>query len=177
LVEAGVPLITVVWNHSNRGQDQDSDATDLYGWDTHNDIFYALRERLLPRFDATFATFLEDLEARGLLDETLVICMGEFGRAPRIALEAKFAGQSPGRKHWANVYSIVMAGAGVTRGGVFGSSDRIGSHPATDRVGPGDVAATIFAALGIDPASHYTDLQGRPHAIAAGRPIAGLWRG
>jgi len=85
-------------------------VTDAYGWDTHNDIFEALKMHLLPRFDRSFATLLVDLEERGLLDETLVVCMGEFGRAPRVALEASFAGQSPGRKHWANVYSVVLAG-------------------------------------------------------------------
>lgn len=175
LVEAGVPWVTVIFNHVNRGQDFDPAATDLYGWDTHNDIFEALRDHLLPRFDASFSALLEDLEARGLMDETLVVCAGEFGRAPRIALEAKFAGTSPGRKHWANVYSVVLAGAGVKRGAVFGASDRIGGAPAMDRVEPGDLAATMFSALGINPAGHFTDSLGRPFEIATGRPIAGLY--
>ena len=78
--------------------------------------------------------------------------MGEFGRAPRVAVEKTFAGDAPGRKHWAAVYSIVLAGAGVARGGVFGASDRIGGYPASHPVGPWDVAATMFAALGVDPA-------------------------
>jgi hypothetical protein len=88
LVEAGVPYINVIWNHSNRGQDDQPDDTDLYGWDTHNDIFDALQNRLLPRFDQSFSALIEDLDQRGLLDQTLVVCMGVFGRAPRIALEA-----------------------------------------------------------------------------------------
>lgn len=177
LVEAGVPLITVFFNQSNRGQDYTPDVTDAYGWDTHNDIFEALRTRLLPRFDQSFATLLEDLDRRGLFEDTLVVCMGEFGRAPRLTLEPKLAGQSPGRKHWANVYSVVLAGAGVSRGAVFGESDRIAGHPRTDRVGPADVVATILAALGVDPSLEYTDPLDRPFPLTVGRPITGLYRG
>jgi hypothetical protein len=175
LVEAGVPYINVIWNHSNRGQDDAPDDTDLYGWDTHNDIFDALQNRLLPRFDQSFSVLIEDLDQRGLLDQTLVVCMGEFGRAPRVALESKFKGASPGRKHWATVYSIALAGAGVARGAVVGASDRLGGEPITERYGPWDVAATMFHALGIDPHGHYTDLQGRPYAIAQGRPIDAVY--
>jgi hypothetical protein len=176
LVEAGVPLVTVIWNHSNRGQDKAPGQTDLYGWDTHNDIFDALKDHLLPRFDTSFATLLEDMEQRGLLKDTLVVCMGEFGRAPKVALEATFAGVSPGRKHWASVYSIVLAGAGVMRGGVVGKSDRIAAQPESTPVGPPDIAATIFNALGIDPAGHYTDTEGRPFPITTGTPIAELYQ-
>lgn len=175
LAEAGVPLVTVVFNHSNRGQDRDPTSTDLYGWDTHNDIFAALRDRLLPRFDHSFSALLEDLDARGMLDETLVVCLGEFGRAPLVALEKRFAGSSPGRKHWASVYSVVLAGAGVKRGAILGVSDKIGAHPVADRVSPADLHATIFSALGIDPAGHYTDALGRPFPIALGRPIRGVY--
>jgi hypothetical protein len=175
LVEAGVPWVTVFFNHTIRGQDRTPEQTDSYGWDTHNDIFEALRRHLLPRFDASFAALLTDLQQRGLLESTLVVCMGEFGRAPRVALERTFAGSSPGRKHWAAVYSIVLAGAGVARGGVVGASDRNGAYPASHPVGPGDVAATLFAALGIDPSGHYTDAQGRPYRIAEGRPIRALY--
>jgi hypothetical protein len=177
LVEAGVPYINVIWNHTNRGQDQDPDDTNEYGWDTHNDIFDALKHRLLPRFDESFSALIEDLDQRGLLDQTLVVCMGEFGRAPRVALEPKFAGASPGRKHWASVYSIVMAGAGVQRGAVVGASDRLGGEPITERYGPWDAAATMFHALGIDPRGHYTDTFGRPLAITTGRPIEAVYAG
>ncbi|MGE0756056.1 MAG: DUF1501 domain-containing protein [Pirellulaceae bacterium] len=175
LVEAGVPYINVIWSHSNRGQDVAPDDTDAYGWDTHNDIFDALRDRLLPRFDQGFSALIEDLDQRGLLDETLVVCLGEFGRAPRVALEPKFAGASPGRKHWASVYSAVLAGAGVNRGYVLGASDRLGAEPKTERYGPWDLAATIFHALGIDPEAHYRDAVDRPFPIATGRPIEGLY--
>lgn len=171
LVQAGVPYVNVIWNHSNRGQDEDPTNTDEYGWDTHNDIFVALRKHLLPRFDESFSALLEDLEATGLLDETLVVCMGEFGRAPRVAYEANFAGHSPGRKHWASVYSIVMAGAGVGKGQVFGESDRIAAYPKSDPVGPWDIAATIFSCLGIDPEIEYSTPLGQPVRLTLGKPI------
>jgi hypothetical protein len=177
LVEAGVPYINVICNQSNRGQDQSPEETDAYGWDTHNDIFDALKNRLLPRFDESFSALIEDLDQRGLLDQTLVVCMGEFGRAPRVALEPKFAGATPGRKHWASVYSIALAGAGVQRGAVVGASDRLGAEPATERYGPWDVAATMFHALGIDPRAHYTDSLGRPYLITTGRPIEAIYKG
>jgi Protein of unknown function (DUF1501) len=104
-----------------------------------------------------------------------VVCLGEFGRAPKVAVETTFAGTSPGRKHWAAVYSIVLAGAGVARGGVVGSSDRMGAYPNCQPVGPWDVTATLFAALGVDPAGHYKDLVEQPHAITTGKPIAALY--
>jgi hypothetical protein len=131
----------------------------------------------LPRFDATFSTLLWDLELRGLLDTTLVVCMGEFGRAPLVAREKSFAGTSPGRKHWAAVYSIVLAGAGVGRGKVVGSSDRRGAYPSTVPYSPADVAATLLAALGIDPESHYRDALDRPFQVAQGKVIRALYEG
>lgn len=176
LVEAGVPLITVMWNYSNRGQDKNPELTEAYGWDTHNDIFEALKLHLLPRFDEGFSALLEDLEQRGLLDQTLVVCMGEFGRAPLVAVEKRFAGNSPGRKHWASVYSVVMAGTGITPGTIYGASDRFAAQPHLDRVSPCDLSATMFSALGIDPEGHFQDAFGRPYPISSGRPIEGLYR-
>ncbi len=175
LVEAGVPYVTVFFNPSVRGQDKDATQTDLYGWDTHNDIFDSLRDHLLPRFDHTFSALLDDLEQRGLLETTLVVCMGEFGRAPLVALEKNFVGSSPGRKHWGAVYSIVMAGAGVCRGKVLGASDRLGAYPATPPYNPTDVAATMFSALGIDPAGQYRDALDRPYAISEGKVMRGVY--
>jgi hypothetical protein len=175
LVEVGVPYVNVIWNHANRGQDVAPDDTDQYGWDTHNDIFGSLKDRLLPRFDESFSALIEDLDQRGLLETTLVICIGEFGRAPRIAVEKNFKGNAPGRKHWATVYSAVFAGAGVQRGAVVGASDRLGADPVTDRYGPWDVAATLFHALGVDPAGHFSDLEGRPYAITSGTPMSELF--
>jgi len=175
LVEADVPLVTVFLNESIRGQDSAFGVTDAYGWDTHNDIFDSMRDHLLPRFDLCFSALIEDLDQRGLLETTLVVCMGEFGRAPRVAPEPNFKGFSPGRKHWSAVYSVVMAGAGVGRGRVVGSSDRIAAYPETTPISPGDIAATVFSALGINPANHFTDATNRPVAIAAGKPISELY--
>lgn len=174
LVEAGVPLVTVVWNHSNRGQDRFEDAEE-FGWDTHNDIFQVMGNHLLPKFDQSFSALLEDLDERGLLDETLVVCMGEFGRAPLVALEPRFEGATPGRKHWAATYSIVFAGAGVVPGSVVGRSDRHAAFPVTEKFGPWDVTATIASALGIDPSGHFKDSTDRPWVISRGKPIKELY--
>lgn len=175
LVEAGVPLVTVIWSHNNRGQDQEPNNTDLYGWDTHNDIFDGLQNHLLPRFDQGFSALIEDLDARGLLEETLVVCMGEFGRAPIVALEPRFAGASPGRKHWSWVYSIAMAGAGVRGGSVVGESDSSGAYPRSNPYGPWDVMATMFSALGIDPNQFYRDPFNRPIQICDGRVMEAIY--
>ncbi len=175
LVEAGVPLVTVIWSPSNRGQDTDPTNTDAYGWDTHNDIFEGLKNHLLPRFDQGFSALIEDLDQRGLLETTLVICMGEFGRAPLVALEPRFAGATPGRKHWSSVYSIALAGAGIRPGTVVGSSDSSGAYPRTEPYGPWDVMATMFSALGIDPHQHYFDPVNRPIQICDGRVMDAVY--
>ncbi len=177
LVAAGVPWVTVFWNHMIRGQDMTPTPEDEFGWDTHNDIFPSLREHLLPRLDLSLSALLEDLAQRGLLDSTLVVCMGEFGRAPRVAPEPGFAGRVAGRKHWAGVYTVLLAGAGVRGGSVVGASDRIAAAPRTPPYSPCDLAATLFAALGIDPGGHYHDLAARPYPISAGRAIAELYQG
>jgi hypothetical protein len=177
LIEAGVPYVVTFFPTSIRGQDKDPDDGDAYGWDTHNDVFEALKEHLLPRFDATFSVLLQDLEQRGLLESTLVLCMGEFGRAPLVALEKTFAGSSPGRKHWAAVYSIVAAGGGVRGGKVLGSSDKIGAYPASPSWSPADVSATIFDALGIDPEGFYRDALDRPVRVSEGRVLRPLYEG
>jgi hypothetical protein len=175
LVQAGVPLVTVIWSHSNRGQDKAPTNTDTYGWDNHNDIFYGLKNHLLPRFDQGFSALIEDLDQRGMLEDTLVICMGEFGRAPLVALEPRFAGASPGRKHWSWVYSIAMAGAGVQRGAVLGASDQRGAYPIEQAYGPWDVIATMFSALGVHPEQHYFDLLKRPIRISDGQVMRGIY--
>ena len=129
----------------------------------------------MPRFDLGFSALLEDLEQRGLLETTLVLCMGEFGRAPRVAIEKSFAGESPGRKHWAAAYSVVLAGAGVRPGLVYGSSDRLGAYPQSQLTTPEHLTATMFSALGINPADHFTDQLGRPFPISTGIPLHGLY--
>jgi hypothetical protein len=154
LVEAGVPLITV-YSAGNRD------------WDTHGDNFTLLKNSLLPPTDRAVSTLLEDLQNRGLLDETLVLWMGDMGRTPRI-------NNGAGRDHWSFCYSILMAGAGVRGGQVFGSSDRSAAYPSTNPVSPQDIAASIYHYLGIDPRGHVTDQQGRPLAVSTGEPLHAL---
>jgi hypothetical protein len=175
LVEAGVPWVTAFLAHGIRGQDDHPDDPDEYGWDTHNDIFEALRNPLLPRFDRTVSAFLEDLDQRGLLEETLVCVMGEFGRAPLVAREKSFKGSLPGRKHWAGCYSAVLAGAGVVPGAVYGRSDARAAYPAENPVTPGDLAATLFHALGVPADTHYDDLTNRPQRVVTGTPLLKLF--
>ncbi len=175
LVEAGVPWVTVFFNHSVRGQDMHPEESDAYGWDTHNDIFEAMKDRLLPRFDRSFSTLLEDLRERGLLDTTLVVCLGEFGRAPTVAVEKNFLGGSPGRKHWPKCYSVVLAGAGIIPGAAYGASDRHAAEPRSNPVSPGDLSATMLHTLGIPSDTHYTDLNGKLARCTPGEPISKLF--
>ncbi|CAN5829784.1 DUF1501 domain-containing protein [soil metagenome] len=169
LVEAGVPLVTVFW------QNDGITNVSVY-WDTHNRNFIDLRERLMPPADQAFSALLDDLEARGLLDETLVIWTGEFGRTPRVGqsvVGGAGAGQD-GRDHWAHCFSTVMAGGGIRGGIVHGASDRHAAYPARDPVTPADVAATIYHALGVDPATELHDPLGRPLRLCEGTPISNI---
>ncbi len=155
LVEAGVPMITINWAKQNADQ-----------WDTHKQNYPTLR-KLLPPFDQALAALLADLDDRGLLDSTLVVCLGEFGRTPTINKDG-------GRDHWPDCYSLLLAGGGIARGTVHGASDREAAYPLTDRVAPWDLAATLYHLLGIDPARHIHDKQGRPYAVSQGKVVAGL---
>jgi uncharacterized protein (DUF1501 family) len=141
------------------------------GWDTHQDNFKRLKEGFpgkLPGLDQAFAALIEDLDARGLLAETLVVLMGEFGRTPRINASA-------GRDHWPRANSVVLAGAGIRRGVVFGATDAYGELPAADPVEPEDLLATIYALLGIDASRELTAPGGRPlRILARGTPIRGI---
>ena len=164
LIEAGVPLVTVC-----SGRRRDS------AWDGHLRHFPILRKSLLPYFDKAFPALLEDMHERGLLDETLVVAMGEFGRTPKMGQVTVGAATTPGgRDHWSHCYTILMGGAGIQPGTVFGSSDSHAGYPASNPVTPEDVVATIYYALGLDPETRITDPQGQPHAIALGQPIQGI---
>ena len=138
LVAAGVPIVQV-----NMGRVQT--------WDTHSANFKSLKDRLLPPTDQGVAALLDDLQAQGLLDETLVVVTGEFGRTPRIGASTGNANSRDGRDHWAAVFSAVFAGAGVRGGQTIGQSDKMGAYPASRPYTPADLAATIYRALGIDP--------------------------
>ena len=166
LLEAGVRFVSVYFSASIGGASGG-------GWDTHGDNFNRLKNRLLPMTDQTVPTLIRDLSARGLLDETLIVWMGEFGRSPRVTNTKQFG--ADGRDHWPNCYTVLMAGGGIAPGAIHGASDRIGAYPSIDAVTPDDVAATMFWALGIDPATEVRDTLGRPLPIAAGRPITRIF--
>jgi hypothetical protein len=149
LVEAGVRFVTV----------------DIGGWDTHANNFEGLKQRLLPKFDQSFATLIEDLDQRGRLDNTLVLLWGEFGRTPRINANS-------GRDHWSNVMSVVMAGGGLKRGVVLGESDPRAEFPKERPLTPQDVLATMYHLLGIDRHKTFSNDASRPVEILNyGEPI------
>jgi hypothetical protein len=157
LIEAGARFATVVW-----------DLPDGYSWDSH-DHSDDVERFLLPGLDQTFSALLEDLDVRGLLDETLVVCMGEMGRSPHAT--ARW-----GRNHWSYCFPAVLAGAGIRGGTLHGRSDKDAAYPAAQPVSPADMAATIFWALGIDPHHRINDGQGRPvPLVEAGTPLTSLF--
>ncbi|MDR3635490.1 MAG: DUF1501 domain-containing protein [Isosphaeraceae bacterium] len=162
LVESGVSLVQVNWPRDQAAN------TGNPGWDIHNDGTNRLKDHLMPPMDQGFSALLDDLDARGLLDETLVVWMGEFGRTPRIN-----AGGS--RDHWGSVFSVALAGAGIRGGHVHGASDRIGGQPKDGRVVPADLAATILSCLGIAPETEVRDTLGRPLAVNRGSALQSLF--
>jgi hypothetical protein len=158
LVEAGVSLVQVNWTR------MPADTDDSPAWDTHARNALRLRNNLMPPMDLAYSALLEDLEARGLLSETLVVWVGEFGRSPRI-------NPAGGRDHWGHVFSAALAGGGVRGGQVLGASDRQGGQPRDGRVQPQDLAATVFHCLGYPPHTQVRDALGRPLAISRGEVI------
>ncbi len=165
LIESGVRLVTVA---SGRRLDQ--------AWDTHRKHFPLLKRSLLPYFDRAFSALLEDMSTSGLLDETLVVAMGEFGRTPRLGQITSGAGaDAAGRDHWPHCYSVLLAGGGIRGGTVFGASDRFAAYPKSDPVTPEDIAATIYRALGVPPETRIRDTLDRPHSVALGKPITALF--
>ena len=165
LIESGVRLVTV-----------GSGRRLCQAWDTHRDHFGLLEKSLLPYTERAFSALLEDMSASGLLDETLVVAMGEFGRTPRLGQITSGAGaDAEGRDHWPHCYSVLFAGAGIQGGAIYGSSDGQGAFPADLPVTPDDIAATIYYALGIDPATEIHDLFRRPIPLASGTPLTALF--
>ncbi len=166
LVEAGVRFVTV-FSGSNPGD----------GWDTHVDNFNRLKNTLMPSEDRGFAALIEDLDTRGLLAETLVVWSGEFGRKPHIGRPNPAVNNigPGGRDHWPACYSLVLAGAGIRGGCIHGESDAIGEYPRGNPQTPGDMAATLFWTLGLDPHTLMRDAVGRPHPIADGEPMTHLF--
>ena len=164
LIEAGVRLVTVC---TGRRIDQ--------SWDTHRDHYPLLKRSLLPYTDRAFSALLEDLDERGLLDETLVVAMGEFGRTPRLGQITSGAGATPaGRDHWPHCYSVLMAGAGIQAGTLYGASDQHAAYPADSPCIPEDIAATIYHILGIPSETRIHDQLHRPHSVALGEVLTAL---
>ena len=165
LIQAGVPIVQANMGHMNN-------------WDTHTDNCKQLKTRLLPPLDQAVSAFLDDLDAHGLFDETLVVMVGEFGRTPKIGQSSvNDPNQRTGRDHWAGVFSALFAGGGVRGGQMIGRSDKIGAYPATRGYYPSDMGATIYRALGVEPASEVHDQLGRPLHLNRGEPIAALFDG
>ena len=160
LVEAGVPLVRVNWSRVPK-------ALNNGTWDTHKENSKGVKE-LMPIVDAAYATLIEDLADRGMMDDTLVAWVGEFGRTPKI-------NGAGGRDHWGKVGSFAMAGGGVRGGTVYGASDAIGGYPKDGLVLPQDFTATIFHTLGIPLDSEFIDTLGRPLAITRGEVIRGIY--
>ena len=155
LVEAGVPFVTTVNGQS-------------IVWDTHIDNFNKMKNQLVPPMEQAYSALIEDLSQRGLLDQTIVLWMGDFGRTPHINKDA-------GRDHWPSCYSVVLAGGGLRGGQIIGESDSIGAEPAAQPVTPADIHATVLAALGYDPrGTTFTTADGRPLPLSEGAPIKGL---
>jgi uncharacterized protein (DUF1501 family) len=144
-----------------------NEMTVCDGWDTHSKNFEALQGELLPMLDQSLSALLTDLEQTGLIEQTLIVVMGEFGRTPRINPQA-------GRDHWGSCQSVLFAGSGIQPGRVYGSSDKIGAYPTSDAVDPVDVHATIYHCLGLDPEATMRDHLQRPYPLTTGKVIEGL---
>lgn len=158
LVERGVSFVGVHFNH----------MTKCDGWDTHKKNFACLKDELLPTVDRGLSALLGDLSDRGILDETLVVTMGEFGRTPKINRNA-------GRDHWGHCGSVLFAGGGVRGGNIVGASDSIGAHPTDRPTSPADVVATIYHTLGINPTQFMHDQLNRPIPLSTGSVIGELF--
>jgi hypothetical protein len=158
LIESGVSLVQVNWTR------MEGDTTDSPAWDTHGRNAFRLKNNLMPKMDLAYSALLEDLSVRGLLESTLVVWIGEFGRTPRL-------NGGGGRDHWGPVFSATLAGGGVRAGQVIGASDKIGAYPRDGRVLPQDLAATVYHCLGYPSHTEVHDTQGRPLAITRGEVI------
>lgn len=172
LVEAEVPFVTVFWKENEALNKKCKSAG---GWDTHGNNFNCLKEDLLPEFDRAFSALVEDLDQRGLLEQTLLVVTSEMGRTPKIGDPRSGGPGGAGRDHWTHCQTVLMAGGGIRGGQVFGSSDRLGEYPHEYPLTPADIAKTVYFATGTDDLIAY-DSQGRPYNLLdEGQPIAQLF--
>ena len=173
LIEAETRFVQVTWP---AGSDTEPAAGPDGSWDTHRNNFPMLRDHRCPVFDQSLSAFITDMARRGLLERTLVIAVGEFGRSPQIGSPTTNNVGPGGRDHWPECYSFLVAGGGTQPGQVFGQSDRHGAWPKTDPVHPYDLVSTIYHAMGIDPGTEYHDSLNRPRRLTeSGQPILGLF--
>jgi hypothetical protein len=158
MIERGCRFVNVSWDNM---RERFSPPASYGVWDTHQRNFPILRDNHLPQLDQTYTALLEDMDSRGLLDETLVVMMGEMGRTPKINGDG-------GRDHWTFCYSVVLAGAGIKGGTVYGASDAQAAFVKDKPVRIRDLCATIYECLGIDPETLVYDRGGRPMPVANG---------
>ena len=156
-VEAGIPFVAIHFNH----------MTKCVGWETHGKNFHACEQELLPLVDQGLSALIDDLTERGLFDDVIVACYGEFGRTPKINGDA-------GRDHWGECATTFLAGGGIRGGVVYGESDAQAAYPKSNKVDPVDVHATIYQRLGLDPETLIYDPLSRPHAISNGKVIEAI---
>lgn len=166
LAEAGVPLTTVFW------QNEGIKNVSVY-WDTHSRNFVDLKDRLMPPADQAFSALLDDLQDRGMLEDTVILWTGEFGRTPKVgqAVEGGAGAGRDGRDHWPHVFTSVLAGGGIRGGQVYGKSDQYAAYPEEDGVRPSDLIATMYHCLGVAPNTLLHDTLDRPLPICSGAPI------
>jgi hypothetical protein len=168
LVERGVPLVTVFWPNDGIKN------VSVY-WDTHSRNFIDLKQRLMPVADQAFSALLDDLSERGMLDETLVVWTGEFGRTPRVGQRNSDAGAGrDGRDHWPGCFTSVLAGGGIRGGIVYGKSDKHAAFPIAEPVAPADLVATVYHQLGIREGQTIPDVSGRPIFVRQGKVLSSI---
>ncbi|HJT75900.1 MAG TPA: DUF1501 domain-containing protein, partial [Gemmataceae bacterium] len=170
LVEAGVSLVTVNW------QDETKTSTTNTCWDTHENNFAKLKDLLCPLFDRAFPAFIEDLAERGLLETTLVVALGEFGRTPKLGQFTQSSNtRKTGRDHWPHAFTALLAGGGVRGGQVYGATTVDGGYVKDCPVTPADLTATVLHHLGIDYTHEYVDeFQRLQNRLSEGRPVRDL---
>src|SRR6185369_835647 len=162
LVEGGTRFVQVNWP---AGSDTEPAPGPDGSWDTHRNNFPMLRDWRCPVFDRAVSALLLDLAGRGLLDETLVVAVGEFGRSPKIGSPTTNNVGPGGRDHWPSCYTCLLAGGGIKPGQVYGDSDRYGAYPKTNPIHPYELVATVYHALGINVDTYYRDKLDRPRRL------------
>jgi len=168
LIEAGTRVVEVIWPKVAN--------SDNHSWDMHTGLTTRIKDLAAPMLDKGFTAFLQDLESRGLLDETLIVALGEFGRSPEKGVSTSGnVNSSDGRDHWPYCYTAVVAGAGTKQGYVHGESDATGSSPKSDRVHPTELLATVYNAVGIDPETIVYNHLNQPRELVKAKPVDALF--